>query len=104
MAYFVRWQLVGRSGQPLDSGGSEESFPRYGDAIAAVAEFLRPYPEVSRCPTESYWQARRSRDADLAVWVWVEHQASDDHDEAPQVHDAFRSSHRARFQGVAHPI
>jgi hypothetical protein len=49
-----------------------EGFCAYGDAVAAVVEFLRPYPEVSRCPTESYWLARRSMDADLAVWVWIE--------------------------------
>ncbi len=72
MAYRVRWQLVGRSGQPLDSGCMGEGFCAYGDAVAAVVEFLRPYPEVSRCPTESYWLARRSIDADLAVWVWIE--------------------------------
>ena len=72
MAYRVRWQLVGRSGQPLDSGCMGERFCAYGDAMATVVEFLRPYPEVSRCPTESYWLARRSREADLAVWVWIE--------------------------------
>ena len=60
MAYRVRWQLVGRSGQPLDGGCVGEDFCAYRDAMAAVAEFLRPYPEVSRCPTESYWLARRS--------------------------------------------
>jgi len=49
-----------------------EGFCAYGDAMAAVAEFLRPYSEVGRCPTESYWLARRSREADLAVWVWIE--------------------------------
>ena len=72
MVYRVRWQLVGRSGQPLDSGGLGEGFCAYGEAVAAVAEFLRLYPKVSRCPTESYWLARRSMDADLAVWVWIE--------------------------------
>ena len=72
MAYRVRWQLVGRSGQPLDNGWLGEGFVPYGDAMAAVIEFLRPYPEVYRCPTESYWLARRSMDADLAVWVWIE--------------------------------
>jgi hypothetical protein len=72
MVYRVRWQLVGRSGQPRDSGGMAEVFCAYGDAVAAVVEFLRPYPEVNRCSTESYWQARRSVDADLAVWVWIE--------------------------------
>jgi hypothetical protein len=72
MAYRVRWQLVRRSGQPLDCGCMGEGFCAYGDAMAAVAEFLRPYSEVSRCPTESYWLARRSREADLAVWVWIE--------------------------------
>ena len=72
MVYRVRWQLVGRSGQPLDSGCIGESICAYGDAAAAVAEFLRPYSEVSRCATESYWLARRSREADLAVWLWIE--------------------------------
>ena len=72
MAYRVRWQLVGRSGQPLDSGCMGEGFCPYGDAMAAVTEFLRPYSEVRRCPTESYWLARRSHEADLAVWVWIE--------------------------------
>ena len=74
MAYRVRWQLVGRSGQSLDNGWLGEGFVPYGDAMAAVIEFLRPYPEVCRCPTESYWLARRSMDADLAVWVWIERQ------------------------------
>lgn len=72
MVYRVRWQLVRRSGQPLDSGCMGEGFCGYGDAMAAVAEFLRPYSKVSRCPSESYWLARRSREADLAVWVWIE--------------------------------
>jgi hypothetical protein len=72
MVYWVRWQLVGRSGRPLDSGCMGEGFCAYGDAVAAVVEFLRLYPEVSRCPAESYWLARRSMDADLAVWVWIE--------------------------------
>jgi hypothetical protein len=72
MAYQVRWQLVGRSGQPLDYGCLGEGFCAYGDAVAAVIEFLRLYPEVCHCPAESYWLARRSRDADLAVWVWIE--------------------------------
>jgi hypothetical protein len=76
MVYRVRWQLVGRSGQPLDSGCIGEGFYAYGEAVAAVVEFLRPYPEVSRCPTESYWLARRSCDADLTVWIWVECHAS----------------------------
>ena len=73
MAYRVRWQLVGRSGQPLDNGCLGEGLCAYGDAVAAVAEFLRPYPDVCRCPSESYWLARRSQEADLAVWVWIEH-------------------------------
>ena len=72
MAYRVQWQLVGRLGQPLDNGCLGEGLCAYGDAVAAVAEFLRPYPDVCRCPAESYWLARRSREADLAVWVWIE--------------------------------
>jgi hypothetical protein len=52
--------------------------------VAAVVEFLRPYPEVSRCPAESYWLARRSRDADLAVWIWVECHAFEGSDKGRQ--------------------
>ena len=78
MAYHVHWQLVGRSGQPLDGGCIGEGFCAYGDALAAVVEFLRPYPEVGRCPRESYWLARRSSDADLAVWIWIERQDSEE--------------------------
>jgi hypothetical protein len=77
MAYQVRWQLVGRSGQPLDHGCLGEGICAYGDAMAAVVEFLRPYPEVSHCSTESYWLARRSCDADLAVWIWIERHEND---------------------------
>ena len=76
MAYRVRWQLVGRSGQPLDGGCIGEGLCAYGDALAAVVEFLRPYPEVDRGPAESYWLARRSSDADLAVSIWIERQDS----------------------------
>ena len=72
MAYRVRWQLVGRSGQPLDNGCLGAGSCAYSDAVAAVIEFLRPYPEVCRCSAESYWLARRSHEADLAVWIWVE--------------------------------
>ena len=78
MVYRARWQLVGRSGQPLDSGCLGEGFCVYADAVAAVVEFLCPYPEVSRCPTESYWLARRSMDADVSVWVWIERQETDE--------------------------
>lgn len=78
MVYRVRWQLVGRSGQPLDSGCLGEGFRVYGEAVASVIEFLRSYPEVSRCPTESYWLARRSTDADLSVWVWIERHETDE--------------------------
>jgi hypothetical protein len=84
MAYLVRWQLIGRSRRRLDSGGLGESFCTYGDAVAAISEFLRPYPEVSRCAEESYWLARRSSDADLAIWIWVERpdaEAGDETDE-----------------------
>ncbi|MPR06235.1 hypothetical protein [Microvirga tunisiensis] len=72
MAYQVRWQLVGRSGQPLDSGYLGDGIGGYRDAVVAVVEFLRLYPEVSHCSTENYWLARRSCEADLAVWVWIE--------------------------------
>ena len=72
MPYQVRWQLVGRSERPLDSGHITEAFEGYGDAAGAINEFLRPYPEVQHCTDEGYWLARRSQDADLAVWVWIE--------------------------------
>jgi hypothetical protein len=72
MAYSVRWQLVGRSDRLLDPGRIEGEYRDYGDAVAAINELLRPYPEVSRNHEEGYWHARRSADADLAVWVWVE--------------------------------
>jgi hypothetical protein len=72
MTFRVQWQLVGRLGQPLDGGCVSEGFCSYGEAVAAVVEFLRPYPEVSHCRAEDYWLARRSCDADLAVWIWVE--------------------------------
>ena len=67
MPYQVRWQLVGRSERPLDSGHITEAFEGYGDAARAINEFLRPYPEVQHCADEGYWLARRSQDADLAV-------------------------------------
>jgi hypothetical protein len=103
MVYRVRWQLVGRSGQPLDSGCIGEGFCAYGDAVAAVLEFLRPYPEVSRCPEESYWLARRSRDADLAVWVWVERHDSERDDGVSECRDPATSGATARFHGLAQP-
>jgi hypothetical protein len=74
MPYQVRWQLVGQSRQPLDNGCLGEGFCAYGEAVATVVEFMRPYPEVCHCSAESYWLARRSVDADLAVWVWIEQQ------------------------------
>jgi hypothetical protein len=40
--------------------------------MGAINEFLRPYAEVKHCDEEGYWLARRSEDADLAVWVWIE--------------------------------
>jgi len=55
-----------------------EGFCAYGDAVAVVVEFLRPYPEVNRCSRESYWLARRSMDADLSVWVWIERHEIDE--------------------------
>jgi hypothetical protein len=72
MAYLVRWQLVGRYGRWLDAGNIGESFRDYGDAVMAISEFLRPYSEVCHCQEEGYWLGRRSADADLAVWIWVE--------------------------------
>jgi hypothetical protein len=72
MAYIVQWQLVGRSGRALDCGCIGEDLCDYSDAVAAVHEFLRPYPVVIRCGEANYWKARRSSDADLGVWVWIE--------------------------------
>jgi hypothetical protein len=72
MPYQVRWQLVGRSERQLDSGHISEAYDGYGDAAGAINEFLRPYLDVQRCAEEDYWLARRSADADLAVWVWIE--------------------------------
>jgi hypothetical protein len=76
MPYQVRWQLVGRSERRLDSGRISEAYDGYGDAAGAINEFLRPYLEVQRCAGEDYWLARRSADADLAVWVWIERRDS----------------------------
>jgi hypothetical protein len=72
MPYQVRWQLVGRSERPLDRGRISEDYDQYGDAVGAINEFLRPYSEVRHSNEEGYWRARRSQDADLAVWVWIE--------------------------------
>src|SRR5688500_2764806 len=72
MAYVVHWQLVGRSGRPLDCGCIGGGLCDYRDAVAAVHEFLRPYPVGNRRGEASYWQARRSSDADLGGWVWIE--------------------------------
>jgi hypothetical protein len=72
MPYQVRWQLVGHSGRPLDHGDISEAYEGYSEAVEAIHEFLRPYPEVKHCHEEGYWLARRSQDADLVVWVWIE--------------------------------
>ncbi len=72
MLYQVRWQLVGHSGRPLDHGDISEAYEGYSEAVGATNEFLRLYPEVKRCHEEGYWLARRSQDADLVVWVWIE--------------------------------
>ncbi|MBD2751102.1 hypothetical protein IC232_31205 [Microvirga sp. BT688] len=74
MPYLVRWQLIAPSKHPLDCGTIQEVYGDYGAAVAAVHEFLRLYPEVQRCDQEAYWLARRSVDADLTVWVWIEQQ------------------------------
>ena len=87
--------MLGSPGQPLDGGCVGEDFRAYGDAVAAVVEFLRPYPEVSRCSAESYWLARRSRDADLAVWVWVECHAFEGSDKGRQRVAAAEAADRA---------
>ena len=47
MPYQVRWQLVGHSGRPLDHGDISEAYEGYGEAVGAINEFLRPYPEVT---------------------------------------------------------
>jgi hypothetical protein len=75
MTYRILWKLVGHSDRLLDSGNIDEDFEDYGDAIAAISSFLRSYPEVARHDAESYWRARRSSDADLELWVWVENDA-----------------------------
>jgi hypothetical protein len=72
MAYRVRWKLVGRNGRRLDEGGIDQIYRAYPEAAAAINELLRPYPEVLHVAHEGYWLARRSDDADLAVWVWIE--------------------------------
>jgi hypothetical protein len=72
MPNLVRWQLVGPSKRSLDCGSIQEVYDDYGAAVAAVHEFLRLYPDVQRCDQEAYWLARRSDDADLTVWVWIE--------------------------------
>jgi hypothetical protein len=73
MTYIVRWQLIGRSGRPLDKGTIEERFYDYSDAVAAAIELLRPYEVIDSYFAESYWLIRRSQDADLSVWLWIEH-------------------------------
>jgi hypothetical protein len=83
----------------LDNGCIGESICAYGDAATAVAEFLRPYSEVTRCSTESYWLARRSREADLAVWVWIERHESD---EAIEAFGIRMPSGRTADQGLTH--
>jgi hypothetical protein len=72
MDYRVRWKLVGRNGRRLDEGGIGETFRGYAEAAVAINELLRTYPEVRHVAHEGYWLARRSADADLAVWVWIE--------------------------------
>jgi len=72
MPYCVRWKLFGPSKCPLDCGSIQEVYNDYGAAVAAVHEFLRSYPDVQRSDQEAYWLARRSVDADLHVWVWIE--------------------------------
>ena len=72
MVFRVRWKLVGRHGRCLDSGDVGETYGSYGEAAAAMNEFLRPYPEVRHVSQEGNWLARRSADADLAVWIWIE--------------------------------
>ena len=52
MPYQVRWQLVGSSERPLDYGHIREAYNGYGDAMGAINEFLRPYPEVKHCDEE----------------------------------------------------
>jgi hypothetical protein len=85
MPYRIRWQLVGRSGQLLDSGCLAEGVHEEVDAVVAVAEFLRRYPSVSHCYGEGYWVARGSKDADLVVWIWVEgHETDESTETSPQ--------------------
>jgi hypothetical protein len=72
MAYRVRWKLVGRDSRRLDEGGIDETYRGYAEAAVAINELLRPYPEICHVAHEGYWLGRRSADADLAVWVWIE--------------------------------
>ncbi len=72
MAYRVIWRLIGREGRHLDGGSLEGSYVTHGEAFTAVHELLSPYCEVSRDHEQGCWLARRSADADLSLWVWIE--------------------------------
>ena len=101
MPYLVRWQLVGPSKRPLDCGSIQEVYDDYGAAVAAVHEFLRLYQDVQRCDQEAYWLARRSVDADLTVWVWIEQH---DNLEAVNAHKALGPQSPNSGRGAAADI
>jgi hypothetical protein len=75
VTYRVLWRLHGRNGRALDDGCLDAAYGSYGAAISAVSELLQPYPDVTR--HDGCWLARRSRDADLVVRVWVEAPGAD---------------------------
>jgi len=72
MTYRVQWRLVGGSNRQLDDEIIDETYGSYGAAVAAISNLLRAYPEVCRVDAEGYWLARRSAEADIALWIWVE--------------------------------
>jgi hypothetical protein len=72
MAYRVVWRLIGRDDRLLDGGSIDEIYESYGAAAAAVSGLVSIYPEVVRSEDGTHWRARRSRDADLEVRVWIE--------------------------------
>jgi hypothetical protein len=68
----VQWKLVGRANRRLDEGIIDETYGSYGAAVAAISNLLRVCPEVCRVDAEGYWLARRSTEADIALWICVE--------------------------------
>ncbi|MXQ14262.1 hypothetical protein [Microvirga makkahensis] len=79
MTYRIAWQLTSYSGRLLDSGDIGEVYSDYRLAAAALRELLRPYPEVVQGEHAMSWKARRSRDADLELWVRIIDLGAEDH-------------------------